>query len=660
MGLRQRLLVVFLVFSVLPIAVISALAALGGLRLVAKRAEGELAGRLETLSRLIDREVRAERVHLMSLAAEMMDPGGSQGSEELADWLLHNGQVVRSFDREPHLVSMMILLDPAGGRAFAIEGSFVSPPGRMVIRGIWDPPPSLTAPYRHWLAGEDPDVVRGEAGLTAAGHEFVHGRGGLLSVPRPTGATLAVAVRFPLHGAGAPQSEGVLPHQGAGAPMVLVEELDVMTLLERIAGQAAFEDLESCFVAASEGRGGGWRFLYHSDPSLIGLPFEAGSDTGALAGLGVEKGSGGASASSTDEAGGPDAVSLVGDRRGDREPRWSFSRSADRLVAAGQQPSTGWRLGGAVSLGPYRAPFRSGLGFSAALLATMALLVTGGIILVTRGIGGAVEEIAAGAGAIARGDLDRTVAIRRTDEFGTIASHINQMARELVITAESRSIARLSSRLVHDLKGVASQMNLLLYNLKENYDDAEFRAEFAGLMKGLVNQVESLALRLRRGGAEGEPRWENVDLDGLVRRIVERHVRAARPEIEVVLEAGAPGGVVADVELLTETIDNVVANAVEAMSGNGRLRASTGSVEMRRTAGGPTHFLEIEDAGRGMSRQFIENDLFRPFTTTKEKGIGLGMYQVRRALDAMGGRIFVTSREGVGTVVRIEVGRNAA
>jgi signal transduction histidine kinase len=52
---------------------------------------------------------------------------------------------------------------------------------------------------------------------------------------------------------------------------------------------------------------------------------------------------------------------------------------------------------------------------------------------------------------------------------------------------------------------------------------------------------------------------------------------------------------------------------------------------------------------------FIETKLFRPFRTTKEKGLGIGLYQCRQIVEAHGGRIDVESREGEGSVFTVVI-----
>ena len=69
------------------------------------------------------------------------------------------------------------------------------------------------------------------------------------------------------------------------------------------------------------------------------------------------------------------------------------------------------------------------------------------------------------------------------------------------------------------------------------------------------------------------------------------------------------------------------------------------------TSGAPS--FSISDTGPGMSRNFIDNRLFRPFATTKKNGIGLGLYTCREVVRANGGTIDVESVEGAGTTFRV-------
>ena len=59
--------------------------------------------------------------------------------------------------------------------------------------------------------------------------------------------------------------------------------------------------------------------------------------------------------------------------------------------------------------------------------------------------------------------------------------------------------------------------------------------------------------------------------------------------------------------------------------------------------------IEIADRGAGMSADFVRTRLFQPFASTKPNGFGVGAYEARSLVAAMGGRLEVESREGEGS-----------
>jgi signal transduction histidine kinase len=98
---------------------------------------------------------------------------------------------------------------------------------------------------------------------------------------------------------------------------------------------------------------------------------------------------------------------------------------------------------------------------------------------------------------------------------------------------------------------------------------------------------------------------------------------------------------------IEEVMENLVLNALEAMEHGGTLTIEAGQTQ----TGAPT--FSVGDTGRGMSRVFIDNRLFRPFATTKKTGIGLGLYTCREVIKASAGTIEVDSVEGAGTTFRV-------
>jgi signal transduction histidine kinase len=76
-------------------------------------------------------------------------------------------------------------------------------------------------------------------------------------------------------------------------------------------------------------------------------------------------------------------------------------------------------------------------------------------------------------------------------------------------------------------------------------------------------------------------------------------------------------------------------------------------VSVRLHDDGAHAILEVTDAGVGMSSEFVRERLFKPFETTKQGGMGIGVYESSQYIGAIGGQIFIDSEPARGTRVRV-------
>jgi signal transduction histidine kinase len=108
---------------------------------------------------------------------------------------------------------------------------------------------------------------------------------------------------------------------------------------------------------------------------------------------------------------------------------------------------------------------------------------------------------------------------------------------------------------------------------------------------------------------------------------------------------GSAETVVVDENEMQNVIMNLLMNAIEASGPDRGVRIQVGNL------GNP--YLAVHDQGHGMSADFMRRELFKPFKTTKKKGLGIGLYQCKQTVESFGGRIEVDSEEGVGTTFTI-------
>ena len=140
-------------------------------------------------------------------------------------------------------------------------------------------------------------------------------------------------------------------------------------------------------------------------------------------------------------------------------------------------------------------------------------------------------------------------------------------------------------------------------------------------------------------------RRERVDLNRMLREQIADIKGSVRARI--VEEYRSFPTVALDVEEIGKVFRNLVINADESiLDGKGEIRIRT-SVRNGKIA------VSVADNGKGISREFLERNLFQLFSTTKESGFGIGLYQSRRIVDAHGGTIEVKSEVGKGSTFTV-------
>ena len=91
-----------------------------------------------------------------------------------------------------------------------------------------------------------------------------------------------------------------------------------------------------------------------------------------------------------------------------------------------------------------------------------------------------------------------------------------------------------------------------------------------------------------------------------------------------------------DASALEQALGHLLQNALDASSGE--------PVTVRVSTEGDNVAIAITDKGAGMDGDFIRNRLFQPFASTKPDGFGIGAFEARSLITAMGGAISVDSR----------------
>ncbi|WP_454863185.1 sensor histidine kinase [Pseudomonas hormoni] len=124
----------------------------------------------------------------------------------------------------------------------------------------------------------------------------------------------------------------------------------------------------------------------------------------------------------------------------------------------------------------------------------------------------------------------------------------------------------------------------------------------------------------------------------------------AKAGVHVVFEPKETPMVLSQQVQLSQILNSLLANALEAMDKGGTLTIALESTDFRGVS------VVVSDTGKGMNEE-QRSMAFRPFFTTKQGGLGVGLVLVKRIMERCGGAVSLDSREGEGTRVRLSFKR---
>ncbi len=246
---------------------------------------------------------------------------------------------------------------------------------------------------------------------------------------------------------------------------------------------------------------------------------------------------------------------------------------------------------------------------------------------------------------------------RETQEFlGVLGNHAAsefhkyELLSTLVEAREMEAFKSFSTFLLHDLKNFASTLSLIARNAERHSGNPEFQRDAFHSVFDTAEKMKRLCNTLRSFSATLATNQKLEDLNQIVCAVAAELDPVTSRQLR--LELGELPRVLLDAEEIARVLQNLVLNAQQAIS-------SDGAISIRTECRDGVVELAVSDNGRGMSKDFLANELFVPFHTTKSDGLGIGLFQTKKIVEAHNGQILVESEEGKGTTVRVRF-RDAA
>ena len=212
--------------------------------------------------------------------------------------------------------------------------------------------------------------------------------------------------------------------------------------------------------------------------------------------------------------------------------------------------------------------------------------------------------------------------------------------------------AEMARRVAHEVKNPLTPIQLSMEHLLKVYSDhsTNFGQALKECSDVILKQVKTLRRLVSDFSQYGRPAVLNkseTDVAALIDEITSHYRFPKGIEVDLAIESELPG-IQIDAEKIRSAVMNVIENGLQAMNG-------VGTITVRVRKGNGTNVeIQIQDTGHGIPSDILPR-LFEPYFSTKNGGTGLGLAIARKNIEDHGGSVQVESIEGHGTTVTISL-----
>ncbi len=291
------------------------------------------------------------------------------------------------------------------------------------------------------------------------------------------------------------------------------------------------------------------------------------------------------------------------------------------------------------------------------LLSTLIALLLSAVVglLLSGAIARPLRQLTAAAGAVAQGQLEQQVPVRSRDELGRLSQAFNDMTARL--RAGRQMQVDFVANVSHELRTPLTAVKGMVETLRDGaMDDSQVRDHFLETVEGetdrLIRLVNDLLILSRADSEALDLQPEAVDVAELAASLGTRLAPQAEARDRILRVEVLPGTplALADPDRIEQVLMNLLDNAIKYSRPGGRVTI--------RVAGGLDGMaqVQVKDEGIGIPADELPRVGERFYRTDRarsraEGGSGLGLAIAQALVQAQGGRLWLESEEGQGTVV---------
>ena len=224
-----------------------------------------------------------------------------------------------------------------------------------------------------------------------------------------------------------------------------------------------------------------------------------------------------------------------------------------------------------------------------------------------------------------------------------------KLKRRLDAAEKLALTGKISSMIAHEIRNPLNTISMAVQYMQEL---KQFDPEFIGLMRKEIKKLDELHLELFEIQKSLSTEFSEFSLKEMISEIEAGFNFKAKQsgiDFRCNIRLGDNDVIIkGDKRWLARALENLIKNAFEA-AGSG------GSVEF--IVEKDNLLFKVKDNGKGLEETEKEI-IFEPFYTKKEKGLGLGLYIVKKVAEAHGGSVSVKSEKGKGTIFQLTIPLN--
>jgi len=245
-------------------------------------------------------------------------------------------------------------------------------------------------------------------------------------------------------------------------------------------------------------------------------------------------------------------------------------------------------------------------------------------------------------------DEDEIEALKGLGQFAAMSLEHARLTCRQTESARLDSLSRVAGQLhSHDLKNRLNDLSFLAHNINAGKLEKEDASRLVTAIRKVTGRIQMLMRRLADPQTPLNPELSPLDIGELLANAIESRLWPEGIKITSDFLSLPPVG--GDAGMLGGVFENLFDNAVQAMQRQGKLTISA-------VAGIDSVEIRVVDTGCGMTPDFIRKWLFRLFSTSKENGLGIGLYLSKRVVEAHSGRIWAESPgEGKGCTFHVRL-----